>query len=299
MSEATGFPTPFPPLNAVLARLVADARAILGANFLGAYLQGSFALDAGDAFSDVDFTIAVHNDVTDEATIAALNAMHARIHSLPEEWAQHLEVSYAPAAVLRNLASAPREVPGFERPPGWIDPTVAGRAAAAYPLLYLNNGANHLVRSEHDNTLVVRWVLRERGIVLAGPHPRELIDPVDPGALRSEVRAIMASFARTLLDGSTLIDPLWLQCFTVLFYCRTLQSLETATIPSKPAAMAWATENLDPRWAPLIKDAWERRADYPRGHGAPAAHAATKADPSAIAETLEFVRYVLELAGIR
>jgi hypothetical protein len=40
-------PTPFPDLNAVLAELAERAAAILGTDFVGAYLQGSFAV--GDA----------------------------------------------------------------------------------------------------------------------------------------------------------------------------------------------------------------------------------------------------------
>jgi Domain of unknown function (DUF4111) len=292
-------PTPFPALNSVLAELVAAARFTLGAEFAGAYLQGSFAQGAGDPFSDVDFVVAVHNDITDTPTLAALNAMHARIHALPEEWAQHLEGSYAPLGVLRSLANAPRDVLGHERPPGTADPAVVGKSATAYPFLFLGNGAHKLVRSEHDNTLIVRWMLREHGIVLAGPHPRDIIDPIDPEALRAEVRATMRFFSDSILAGATPIEPLWLQGFTVLFFCRALQSLETATITSKPAAMVWAQNTLDGRWAPLIDRAWNERSRYPRGHGAPEAHVATRAGAAAIAETLAFVRYALEIAGIR
>jgi hypothetical protein len=42
-----GAPTPYAELNAVLAHLVEGARTALGGNFVGAYLQGSFAV--GDA----------------------------------------------------------------------------------------------------------------------------------------------------------------------------------------------------------------------------------------------------------
>jgi hypothetical protein len=36
-------PTPFPELNAVLMELVQSVQAILGSDFIAAYLQGSFA----------------------------------------------------------------------------------------------------------------------------------------------------------------------------------------------------------------------------------------------------------------
>ena len=55
----TILPTPIAELNAVLQELVASVRATLGTNFIGAYLQGSFAIGDWDADSDVDFSIAI------------------------------------------------------------------------------------------------------------------------------------------------------------------------------------------------------------------------------------------------
>lgn len=49
---------PCPELDAVLADLVGSARDILGDTFVGAYVQGSFALGAGDLTSDCDFVVA-------------------------------------------------------------------------------------------------------------------------------------------------------------------------------------------------------------------------------------------------
>jgi hypothetical protein len=162
----------------------------------------------------------------------------------------------------------------------------------------LNNGDRILTRSEHDNTQVVRYVLRERGITLAGPEPRTLIARVEPGELRDEIRAAMRSFGSVLLVGTTPVEPLWMQGFTVLLFCRMLHSLESATIISKPAAGRWATEHLDARWGPLIERAWEQRARYPRPRGAPQAHAALPPDRKDAALTLEFVRYALERAAL-
>jgi hypothetical protein len=36
-----------------------------------------------------------------------------------------------------------------------------------------------------------RWVTRECGVVVTGPDPRELIDPIGPGELRAAVLASM------------------------------------------------------------------------------------------------------------
>ena len=182
----------------------------------------------------------------------------------------------------------------FARPDGWRDPGVTGGRARGYPFLFLNNGSRILVRSEHDNTNVVRWLLREQGIVLHGPPAAALIDPVEPGALAAEVRQLAASFGNSLLTGETLLDALQLQGFTVIFYCRVLQSLATGRIPSKPGARRWGLAELGPRWGPLIEDAWRQRSAYPRGRGAPAAHAAMHPSEAAVAEALAFVRFALD-----
>jgi predicted nucleotidyltransferase len=48
-------PTPYPELNRVLKALVEGIQSILKDNFVGAYLQGSFAVGDFDIHSDVDF----------------------------------------------------------------------------------------------------------------------------------------------------------------------------------------------------------------------------------------------------
>ena len=288
-------PTRFAELNDVLAELISRTSDVLGSNFIGAYLQGSFALGAGDEFSDVDFVVAMQHDVS-EIDRSRLDSLHGELHGRPEVWAQHLEGSYAPAECLRRLSRVPREIPGACRPPEWVDPQT-GAPPNAYPFLFLNNGDHSLVRSEHDNTLVMRWVLRERGITLIGPAPREIIDPVNPEELREEVRGVMHSFGASLLEGKVLIDALWLQGFVVLLYCRALFALATATVPSKPEAIRWAGANIDSRWQLLIERAWSQRCRYPRGKGAPEAHGAMVPDASEVDCTLAFVRYAIDLAN--
>ena len=50
-------PTPYTDLKLVLSELVARAQKLLGNLFVGAYLQGSFAIGDFDIYSDVDFLI--------------------------------------------------------------------------------------------------------------------------------------------------------------------------------------------------------------------------------------------------
>ena len=64
-------PTRYAELNGVLHDLVTGAQAALGESFVGAYLQGSFALGAGDLHSDCDFLVVVRErpDAEQEAAL--------------------------------------------------------------------------------------------------------------------------------------------------------------------------------------------------------------------------------------
>jgi hypothetical protein len=258
-------PTPDADLNAVLHDLVHSARDILGADFVGAYLQGSLAMGGWDEHSDVDWDIAVRRE-PDASQLQALQAMHARLYGLPSHWARHLEGSYFPLHLLKQ--ADPRRT----------------------PLWFLDNTASQLVRSDHDNTLVVRWVLREHGIALAGPPAALLIDPVPADALRQEVRATMREWGQALLDDTHKMDNRWYQPFAVISYCRMLHTLDTGRIESKPAGVRWALGALDARWAGLIERAWAERPD-------PSARVREKADPADLLSTRDFIRHAWELAG--
>src|SRR5689334_11690252 len=129
-------PTPYAELNAVLAHLLEGAKAALGDNFLGAYLQGSFAVGDFTEWSDCDFIVVTHADLAAEE-VARLQTLHAGIHQLPHAyWRTGLEGSYAPAAILRRLEDQPRDPPGEPRGPDWADPGRSGAPAEAYPFWY-------------------------------------------------------------------------------------------------------------------------------------------------------------------
>ncbi|THD76205.1 MAG: DUF4111 domain-containing protein [Phenylobacterium sp.] len=281
-------PTPFAQLNAVLAPLVGEARALLGDNFIGAYLQGSFAVGDADRYSDCDFIIVIRRDLTPEE-LPPFQAMHAAIHEIPDNpWRNQLEGSYAPAEALRRWSTTPRDPPGEDRGEDWGDPGMSGAPARAYPFWYLDHGAKTLVRSEHDNSQVVRWCLREKGVVLAGPDPRELVDPVPAEALRAEIRHTMALCATLELEPMALAA--W-QVFWVGLYCRMLHTLTIGKVASKAAGLSWAQGALDPVWSGLIG-----RAKALRKGMAEAAH---PADPDDVAATRAFVRYAIEWAEHR
>jgi hypothetical protein len=258
-------PTVYAELNAVLCELVTATQAILGDNFCGAYLQGSFAVGDADAYSDVDFVVVTQTSVNDDQ-VRALRSLHARFPTQAVDWARHLEGSYIPKASLRR--------PDPSRASYW----------------YVDNGSPDLERSNHDNTAVVRWVLREYGIALDGPEPASLVDVVSADELRGEIRGTIRETAQELhASTDSLEEPwsAWLQPHVVLSYCRMLHTLSTGRVGSKLAAGQWALGALDRRWAPLIQRALDDRPD-------PWLRVYRPADRDIIAETLEFVDYALK-----
>jgi predicted nucleotidyltransferase len=254
-------PTPYPELNAVLAELVAGIRSALGNSFVGAWLQGSFAIGDFDRDSDADFVVAVRDELSD-AEVDALQLLHERVYNLDAEWAKHLEGSYFPLAILRD----------YDRD--------------ATPRWYLDHGSSSLIRSTHCNTLVVRWIVRERGVTLAGPAASTLMDPIPPDALRREVIDTIRWWGAQILANPDEYRSRFYQGFVVLNYPRMLHDLAEGHPGSKRAGAEWAKRALGAEWSGLIDRAWATRPD-------PAVSARTPADPADFEATLRLVRVVL------
>jgi predicted nucleotidyltransferase len=228
-------PTPYSDLNDVLRELLAGAREALGANFCGLYLQGSFAVGDADEHSDVDF-VAVTNDAVAADELARLQSLHARLYALPSPWAQHLEGSYVPRRDLRREDDARY----------W----------------FLDNGAVELVLDTHCNTALVRWVLREHGINLAGPDPATLVDPVSPEQLRAEALALLDEYVAWAPEPTNAGRmSRWKQPYLVTTYCRILHTIDSGRIVSKRAALEWARDVLPPDWRSLVQRALDDRPD--------------------------------------
>jgi predicted nucleotidyltransferase len=254
--------TPYPELNEVLRDLVVGVREILAENFCGAYLQGSFAVGDADEHSDVDFIVATHDELT-QAQVDALQAMHKRLYALDSPWAQHLEGSYAPRHELRRVEES--------CPPWW----------------YLDNGATELVKDTHCNTAVVRWSLREKGVVLAGPAPKTLIEPVSADELRSDVLIALREYADWL--GTNPSYSRRAQGVTVLSICRILHTFESGLVATKREAGEWALRALSPEWASLVQEALDDRPD-------PWSKVRERAGPDVVKRAQAFVDHALERA---
>jgi len=254
-------PTPYTDLNDVLKELVNSLEDILKTDFVGAYLQGSFAVGDFDRHSDVDFVIAIKEEMSDEQ-VQALQSMHGRIYQMNNPWATCLEGSYFPKDVLRQHDNCDTL------------------------LWYLDNGHRSLEKSTHCNSKVVRWVVREKGVTLAGPPPSTLIDPIPVEKLRAEILATMNKWGQEILDNPDNFRNNFYQSFIVLSYCRMLHDLRRGLPGSKLAGAEWAKANLDPSWKGLIDRTWPRRIN-------PSLSIRQPADPGDFEATLKFIKYVI------
>jgi hypothetical protein len=248
-------------LDETLAQLLENARDVIGDDLVGVYLQGSFALGGADNESDCDFLVVSSTPVRD-ARLAALRAFHLDLPHRPGYWNHHLEGSYPLATDLTDVGTLGRPWP------------------------YVDHGSDQVVLDAHDNTEVTRWTLREHGLRVHGPSPRTLLGPVPVETMR----AAAGRELRRSVDGweHHRAWDAWSQRYAVVTMPRILRTHLVGDVVSKPAAVSWALEVLDPLWRPLLETALAERGGRP--WDAPIG--------AELAErTLEFIRYVGNVAA--
>lgn len=254
-------PTPYPDVNALLSELLEGVRSILGQQFVGMMLYGSLAAGDFDAASDVDVLVVTADEVSSEA-FAALAVMHARMAQGDSPWAIQLEILYIPAAALRRH-----------------DPK-----HATHPRLDRGRG-ERLHWMQHDvDWIVQRFALLESGLVVAGPPPASLIEPVSVDDLRAAMRPLLERRERSLRDHPDDLSFRGYQSYVVLTVCRMLYTLAHGTVVSKPTAARWALRTLDERWRKLIERAIEGR------HGG-------ELVPEDVGRTMAFVQQAITIAS--
>lgn len=256
--------TQFPELTVVLDDLVRSVRDILDEDFVGLYMQGSLAVGDFDEHSDADFVVVTQDELRGEQ-VSRLQEMHARIFDCGKEWAKHLEGSYFPKAVFGDLPRAGEE------------------------LWYLDNGHRQMERSSHCNTVVVRQIVRELGVTLAGSDPKLLVDPIPSEILRREIYDDMKNWGNDILSSPDRYRNRFYQGFIVLNLSRMLHDYRTGSINSKRKGAEWAKETFDASWTDLIDRAWGGRPN-------PASAVREPADHDDFKRTLDYVRLILEEA---
>ena len=244
--ESAAWPTLWPEVNGVVEGLRDALGDALGDELAGLYVSGSLALGGfHPPSSDIDVLVAT-TAMPNKAVVQRLAALHATL-TTAGGWAARLEVVYLPVATL-----------------GRYDPS----DQTSYPIAA--SGRALALGRQSPTWVLDRWIAREHGLVVAGPRPSTMIDPIGPQALQAAVRGLLLGFWAGQLQGPA---PAWLrprsdQAFAVLSMCRALYCLEHGKVVSKPAAAAWARQRLGPPWPELVARAMDWRADQrPNDHG--------------------------------
>lgn len=267
--ESLNQPTPYPKINVVLHELLTSVQSILGDHIIGMYLYGSLATGDFDQDSDVDFLVVTDDELSSDL-FSALQDMHTRIATLDSWCATQLEGAYVPQGALRRYDPLHALHLHIDRGKG-----------ERLKMMQIDNAS--LSRAWWGGWVLLREVVREKGMTLAGPAPRTLIDPVSPNDLREAMLALLHGWVMPILDHPAEMDTRGYQSYTVLTLCRILYTLHYGTVASKPVAALWVQETLDQRWTPLIDRAWVGRQNP-----------GLKAQTVDVNETLDFIRYTLE-----
>ncbi|MEV5026642.1 aminoglycoside adenylyltransferase domain-containing protein [Paenibacillus sp. LPE1-1-1.1] len=241
----------------MLRNLKLGIQEAIGDELIGLYLRGSLALGDFDPLtSDIDF-LAVTKLPVSEVMFTVLNDQHSRLANITNVYADQLEGAYFDLNALKRF-----------------------RAGERYPTI--ERGDFLRWRVHHSNWILERWTVREHGITLFGPDPKNLIEPISV----DEIRAAVSNRLRDWADwANQLDDPNWYlplshKAYVVETMCRAIYTLKFGEVCSKQRSVKWALEILPERWRSLVdqSQAWRTDTRLP--------------DPSIISEVMQFVHWV-------
>jgi predicted nucleotidyltransferase len=266
--------TDYKSLDQVLYEIAESEKTALGDNFVGMYLQGSLAIGDFDMTSDVDFVVVTDHEMS-AAEAGKVQAVHKDFYRQPNRWVKRLEYSFFPIEKLREKFSPYNENSSVN--------------VTERELWYFDNGHQEIEKSDHCNTLVTRWTLREKGIIVDGPNPKTLIAEVSSDELRDEMKGTLFGWGAEIIAEPTEYENRFYQSYLVLNFCRILEDIEIGKVTSKLSGVKWAKQNLDARWIPLIDFCWQERQD-------PDIHVSQPANSEIFPQSIEFVKYAMQYA---
>lgn len=184
-----------------------------------------------------------------------LKAIHKEFDEISNPFAKRLEGSYIDQESIKDFREHERRHPAF-------------------------GGGSALEWFDHrDNWIIELDTVREFGVVIFGPPPTELINPITIDDLRwaviNEIRSRTWAYES---HSPEWLLPRYYQAFEVETICRALCTLATSKLPSKPQAIVWANNNLPQKWRKLIEASQIWRDDLEN-------------DASTVSEVQAFVRW--------
>lgn len=233
------YPSPYPKVNDMVDRFLAETKRVLGEQFLGFYLFGS--LSSGDfdiQSSDIDF-LCTTTDKLSEEVIIDLEKMYFDLERFDPKWWYRLEGSFTPQADMYRY-----------NPDNGPYPTVhEGR-------FYLAGHESHWIIQRH--------LLLKNAVIVEGEEPKNFIAPVSVDDLHGALCSFLDEWWIPMLEDPVKLDTHEYQAYAILTMCRMLYTFKNDEIASKPVSARWAQENF-PEWRKLIDwaMAWKENDSFP------------------------------------
>ncbi len=206
--------------------LLVEVPPVLGDHLVGIYLYGSVASgDFDEGVSDVDLLIAVSEELSDRQ-LAGLDDAHRQVLAAHPDFADRLDLVYAPTGVLSGAAAdAGRPV----------------KVAAVRPGVPLQ-------RQREDWEWELNWQLaREARLTLWGPPIEHLVMHRSP----DDVRRLVAGQVDEVSGWAERENERKRKSYAVLTLCRGLQYMTTGREAGKAESADWVAEQW-PDLQPLL-----------------------------------------------
>ena len=225
-SAQKNYPTAYSEVNNIVDHLLADAKGLLGEQFVGLYLHGSLITGDFDLrSSDIDF-LCVTADKLSEETIPALKKMYFALKEVDSKWWFQLEGSFTPQADMHRY-----------NPENGPYPTV-------------HEGKFYFAGHE-SHWVIQRHLLLKNAVIVEGAEPKTFIAPVSVADLHGALRSFLDEWWIPMLENHVKLDAQDYQAYAILTMCRMLYTFENNEIASKPLSAHWVQEKFG-EWRDLI-----------------------------------------------
>jgi hypothetical protein len=210
----------------VLKRLTADLAEVLGDDLLSLVLHGSWALgDLAQGRSDLDVLAVMTTDPT-AATLAGLDAVHARLAMGFPEWNGRVEVDYVSAQAVQAVVQ------------GTDESHLMIRISPGEPL-------HEVEASRH---YVLNWAAAlQADRPIAGAAPSTVLPAID----RRLIHQVVLQHVRAWPEWVHDTQATGAQAYAVLTLCRAAETLATGRQVSKLVAAKTGRSRF-PEWSALI-----------------------------------------------
>ncbi|MEA2572842.1 MAG: hypothetical protein QOH93_140 [Chloroflexia bacterium] len=251
--------TQYPDINELLDDLLGQIRSILGEKLVGLYLYGSLVTGDFDiGASDIDLLAVTSSDI-DGGEFDRLDKMHQDFILRYMQGEDRLEIAYISLGALKMYKQRSSNI------------------------AIISPGEPFHVKEAGKDWAINWYVVREKGISLYGPSPKEIIDPIT----REEFIEIVVRQTMEWRDWIEQGDhKSWRpsQAYAILTMCRALYAYRHGEQASKKQAALWAKREL-PEWSTLINNALLWREAW-RDEDVDA--------EATFPETVRFVHYVVD-----